>query len=336
MYNEEVGLRNVCNRNLKQQENKSMGKTKLFISHSSHDAKVVIAFVNFMLTIGLKSEDMICTSVPSTKIPNGEDIFDYLNKALNDEIFVLFFLSDNYYSSPVCLNEMGAAWVRKVDSLNFLLADFDFSDMRGVVNKNKVGIKLGACDAMTKISLNEFKDTLTSLFGITINQNVWELARDSFLNATIDNSRFFNMLFSRSYCIGDQENEGCKIIKRESSANSVTVAVDFSQTDSKLASVVFFNGQKNFTSHFINKRNLCFEAFADPGITCVDIELRLNNVDIIHEICLNDDEKEFKIPLIQFCEQLSFWEDVSEIKFVIHRKNVTAPAKMIVKNLRVE
>lgn len=313
-----------------------MGKTKLFLSHSSQDAKVVTAFVNFMLTIGLKSEDMICTSVPSTKIPNGEDIFDYLNKALNDEIYVLFFLSDNYYSSTVCLNEMGAAWIKKADSLNFLLAGFDFSDMRGVVNKNKVGIKLGTCDEMSKVSLNEFKDTLTSLFGITINQNVWELARDSFLNAAVDNSRFFNMQFSRSYCIGDQENDGCKIIKKESSSSMITIAVDFSQTDSKLASVVFFNGRKNFASHFINKRNLCFEAFADPWITYVDIELQLSNVDIRHEICLNEDEKEIKIPLVQFCEQLSFWEDVPEIKFVIHRKNVTAPAKMTIKNLRIE
>ena len=220
-----------------------MGKTKLFISHSSQDAKVVTAFVNFMLTIGLKSEDMICTSVPSTKIPNGEDIFDYLNKVLNNEIYVLFFLSDNYYSSTVCLNEMGAAWIKRVDSLNFLLAGFDFSDMRGVVNKNKVGIKLGTCDEMSKVSLNEFKDTLTSLFGITINQNVWELARDSFLNAAVDNSRFFNMQFSRSYCIDDQENDGCKIIKKESSSSMTTISVDFSKTDSKLASIVFFNGR---------------------------------------------------------------------------------------------
>lgn len=53
-----------------------MGKTKLFISYSSQDAKVVTAFVNFMLTIGLKSEDMICTSVPTTKIPNDEDILN--------------------------------------------------------------------------------------------------------------------------------------------------------------------------------------------------------------------------------------------------------------------
>ena len=50
-----------------------MGKTKLFLSHSSQDSKVVTAFVNFMLTIGLKSDDIICTSVPSTKIPNGVD-----------------------------------------------------------------------------------------------------------------------------------------------------------------------------------------------------------------------------------------------------------------------
>jgi len=49
----------------------------------------------------------------------------------------LFFLSDNYYSSPVCLNKISAACVRKADSLNFLLADFEFSDMRGVVNKKQ-------------------------------------------------------------------------------------------------------------------------------------------------------------------------------------------------------
>ena len=51
-------------------EKNTIRKTKLFLDHSSQDAKVVTAFVNFMLTIGLKSEDMIRTSVPSTKIPN--------------------------------------------------------------------------------------------------------------------------------------------------------------------------------------------------------------------------------------------------------------------------
>lgn len=59
-------------------------------------------------------------------------------------------LSDNYYSSIVCLNEMGSARIKKADSLNLLVVGFDFSDMSGVVNKNKVGIKLGTCDEMQR------------------------------------------------------------------------------------------------------------------------------------------------------------------------------------------
>lgn len=151
-----------------------MEETKLFLSHSSQDAKVVTVFVNNMFMIGLKSEDMICISVPSIKIPNGEDIFDYLNNVLNDEIFVFF--SDNYYLSPVCLNEMGAACVRETDSLNFLLADFEFSDM--VVNKNKVGIKLGTCDEMSKISLNEFKDTFKKKSMLVADNNMIVLKKN--------------------------------------------------------------------------------------------------------------------------------------------------------------
>lgn len=110
----------------------------------------------------------------------------------------------------------------------------------------------------------------------------------------------------------------------------------FQKTDSKLSSVVFFNGKEDFTSHFINKRNLCFEAYADEGITCLDIEIRLSDVDIIYEIHLNDDERSYVIPLVQFCEYLSYWKDVPEIKFVIHRKNVTSPGKLTIKNLRIE
>lgn len=64
----------------------------------------------------------------------------------------------------------------------------------------------------------------------------------------------------------------------------------------------------------------------------------MNDISVLaaDEICLNDDEKEFKIPLVQFCEHLSFWKDVPEIKFIVHKKNVTTSAKMVIKNLRIE
>ncbi len=52
---------------------------KLFLSHSSKDEKVVKAFVSFMYKIGLTEKDIVCSSVPETKIAIGNDIYAYLN-----------------------------------------------------------------------------------------------------------------------------------------------------------------------------------------------------------------------------------------------------------------
>lgn len=314
-----------------------MGKNILFLSHSSKDLHIVTAFVDFMCKIGIKNTDIVCSSVSSTKLPVNVNIYDYLNSLIADEkIYVVYFLSDNYYSSPDCLNEMGAAWLRKADSLALLLSGFDFEDMRGVIDKKKISIKLGNCDSMAKASFNDFKSTLEKLFDINIDYNCWELARDEFLKSTIEDNRKFNMQFSRSYCIGDLENEGCKIIKKNSSFDSIKLKIDFNETESKLSSLVFFCGNRDFTSYFINKKNLCFEAYADKGISFVDVEFKLDDIDMLHEICLDDDEKSFKIPLIQFCDTLSFWKNVSEIKFVFHRKKISNSGEVIIKNLRIE
>lgn len=186
---------------------------KLFLSHSSEDSRVVTAFVNFMYKIGLTEENIVCTSVPETKISVGNDIYAYLNNLISEEkIYVIYFLSDNYYASPVCLNEMGAVWLKKSDSLNLLLPSFNFEDIRGVVEKNKVGIKLGTCDNMTKAAFNEFLGILKEKFGINPTPTHWEIARDEFLQSALEDIRKFNMSFARSYCIGDLENDGCKII----------------------------------------------------------------------------------------------------------------------------
>lgn len=261
----------------------------------------------------------------------------HLNNLIADEKnYVIYFLSDNYYSSPVCLNEMGAVWLKKSDSLSLLLSGFDFEDMQGVIDKNKIAIKLGNCNSMTKSLLNDFKGTLENLYNIHIDNNCWELARDEFLKSTIEDVRTFNMLFSRSYCIGDLENEGCKIIKKESNRDFLKVKLDFNETESRLSSVVVFCDNRDFTSHFINNKSICFEAYADKGISSVDIEIRLNDVDRLYEISLDDDEKNYKIPLTFFCEKLSFWKVVSEIKFVFHRKKVTNSGEFVIKNLRIE
>ena len=80
---------------------------------------------------------------------------------------------------------------------------------------------------MTKAAFNEFLKILNDKFGIHPNQTHWENARDEFLNLTLENNRKFNMAFARSYCIDDLENDGCKIIKKESNQEKITAIINF-------------------------------------------------------------------------------------------------------------
>ena len=81
---------------------------------------------------------------------------------------------------------------------------------------------------------------------------------------------------------------------------------------------------------------MCFEAYISEGITFLDIEICLNGIDVSYEIYLNEDLREFKIPLAQFQGTFMFWKDVFELKFVFHRKNFSGERKVIIENLRIE
>ena len=314
-----------------------MGSPQLFLSHSSKDSNVVNAFVDFMFKIGLNNKQIFCSSSPYTKIAIKTNIYEHLNKLLsNDSVYVIYFLSDNYYMSPVCLNEMGATWLKKTESLNVLLPDFDFSDIRGVVDKDKVGIKLQLNDDMTRASFNEFKKDLIKMFNIEISDTQWELARDEFLRTAVPKSKMLNMKFSKSYCIGDCDNNGCKIVRKESSEEQITARINFEITDSSLHSIVIFTETKDFSYYYSNNKKLCFEAFAEDGISLVDIEFHFDEVEMSREEFLTDDERSFKIPLEQFCGVLSPWREVKQISFVFKRNNVTKPGTVVIKNLRIE
>lgn len=120
-----------------------MGSSFLFISHSEKDKEIVSFFVELLYQIGLKEENMFCSSVPEIGVPLREDIYDYLSSLLDsDSVIPVFMLSDNYYNSAACLNEMGAVWIKKKDYFTFLLEGFEFKQIRGAINPNRKAIKI--------------------------------------------------------------------------------------------------------------------------------------------------------------------------------------------------
>lgn len=158
---------------------------KIFISHSSKDKEQVELFVDLLLNVGLREDQIFCSSVPGCGIELGKQIFDELLSQFESfDLHVIMILSKNYYESPVCLNEMGAAWVLGVKSDFILLPEFDFSDVKGVVEKNNIGISLGKDLREAKHRLNQLQNNLAGEFHFKkITEIRWEEKRDAFLNA---------------------------------------------------------------------------------------------------------------------------------------------------------
>ena len=154
----------------------------VFISHAEHDKHFANEIVTLLEFIGIKGrEHLLCTSVDGYRIPLGEDIIEYLRKTFNRyNLFVIILHTHNYYTRPVCLNEMGAAWALKTKYFSVLAQDFDFGDMTGVVNNKDVAIKIGSDDCVAR--LNQLKNELLEFFGLPMpNEDRWPYYRDKFI-----------------------------------------------------------------------------------------------------------------------------------------------------------
>lgn len=153
----------------------------VFISHSSKDKNFVEALVNLLEDIGLNKNTLFCSSVAEYGLGLSADIFDTLRELFKShDLYMIFIHSPRYYQSPVSLNEMGAAWVLRTDFCSILTADMDFTDLRGVINGNKIGIKVDAEDASAR--LNELYEKLQTIFNLTpLNTTIWERKRNFFL-----------------------------------------------------------------------------------------------------------------------------------------------------------
>ncbi|MEI4801999.1 toll/interleukin-1 receptor domain-containing protein [Bacillus sp. FJAT-51639] len=152
-------------------------KHRLFISHASADKKVCDAFVNLLEELGVPEEEILYSSSSRHGIPGDMDIFEYLKSNISNGITVYYMLSDNYYQSAYCLNEMGAAWVTQNDSSTFILPNFTVG-IKGVIDSNRKAYKLS-----DPVELIQLKNKILKEFGGKISEGKWETVKSEFLEA---------------------------------------------------------------------------------------------------------------------------------------------------------
>ena len=162
----------------------SIKPSKIFISHSSDDKYYIEKFVLLLEHMGIKPEYLFCSSDSTYGVPLGIDIYEYLKEQFNKyNLHVIFVLSKNYYNSPAALNEMGAAWVLQSRETTILLPGFDHNDIKGVMNKNVIFIKLDEDHRNLKNRLDEFYADIISEFDLPkLAESKWGQYRDYFVD----------------------------------------------------------------------------------------------------------------------------------------------------------
>lgn len=149
---------------------------KIFISHSSIDSPIVGELINLIESVGIKSEQIFCSSFEGYGFELGEDFLERLKKELNEEILAFFILTPKFYKSPISLCEMGAIWIKTNKHIPILIPPFDFKDIKGVFPVSQ-GMKIN-----DKNKLNTLKETLENDFSLTpLKTTIWEKKRDKFL-----------------------------------------------------------------------------------------------------------------------------------------------------------
>lgn len=131
-------------------------KRKIFISHSGKDREYGQAVLELLHTIGLKGH-VFFSSDADTGIPVNEDIFEHLKKQIGEDAYMLFLLSNNFYESIACLNEMGAAWGGKNACALLIVPGFDIESEKvrqGSLNPRQMAVRMGDKKMIKQLLVN--------------------------------------------------------------------------------------------------------------------------------------------------------------------------------------
>lgn len=312
---------------------------RIFISHSTEDMREAKILTDFLMKIGIDGEKIMCSSLSFSQIPINKNIYDYLKEILKEENFVILLLSDNYYKSATCLNEMGAAWIREMPTIPILLSKFKIENMKGVVDQSKIVIPLDDRESILKAHLCEMKKLIEEFFDIQVKSKTWEYALDCFVkevkNTEVQNKTdYINMLKVESYCIGEFHHEGCRVMHGESDDKKTVGQIDFSKTKAYLCSILYKIRRNDWTNLWKENKNLHFCIECNKHAICT-IEVHFESNSKTFAVQLPDDKTELYIPLKQFEDYEDCWKNVKELCFVFSRANVKKDLRVIIEGIEI-
>ncbi len=149
----------------------------LFISHSSKDEKYAKIIKDFLLDIGVPNNRIFCTSISGNGVHRR--ISSEIKEKLRYSILNLVILSNNYYQSIPCTNEMGIIWYLDTDSILLALPEITSNNIQGFYDKNDYLRRFDNAEDILVIC-----KTVCRLFRINEPKyDIYEIAKNNFLDS---------------------------------------------------------------------------------------------------------------------------------------------------------
>lgn len=104
----------------------------IFVSHASHDVALVDELIQLIEGgIGIRSDQIFCSSLEELGIPPGLDFKSFLKEKLGEAKVVIAVVSPQYYNSSFCMCELGATWALTKSFVPLLVPPITQADLRG-------------------------------------------------------------------------------------------------------------------------------------------------------------------------------------------------------------
>ena len=158
-------------------EKKNATSKKIFISHSSNNKDIVEKFVDHILQlgIGIKAEEIFCTSIEEMGVKNGEDIRKHIQTNIRNADYAFLLISKNYKASEICINEMGAVWAYDANVRLYLLPDVDFDKIGWLCDTRKANM------INSSIVLDALHKEMIEYFELS-DKDTWSRQRETFIS----------------------------------------------------------------------------------------------------------------------------------------------------------
>jgi hypothetical protein len=149
-------------------------RDRIFISHASADESLAGLLQRALILGGVPPERIFYSSARLTGIPAGRDVSMYLRQSLRDAGLVIELLTRTFLTRPICLMELGAAWVSETPTFPIVVPPLTLGEASGAIGN--VHLLRLAIEGSNQDIFSELHDRISEDVSINPSARQWAQA----------------------------------------------------------------------------------------------------------------------------------------------------------------